>query len=335
MSENHKAQILRRRADRFFLTAIHCCREALISALLLLFALPALSEPPTILLIKSGTAAVYQEVSTSIRTALENHCPECASYQVKTISLEDGPNDQLNAHHSDTVLIVTIGVSAARLITESDQSIPRLYTLIPRTAADSMGLVESAPTASVLYLDQPIRRQLNLVKLITSKNQVLGVLFGPTTAGSRALLESAAGDLGIPLQTDMAEVENEIGPALKNLLDHSDIILALPDPLIYNRNTIFNILLSSYHHRVPLIGFSASYVKAGAMLAVHSTPQQIGMHISEIIQQFIKNAGEYLPDSEYPRYFSIEVNPSVADSLDINLPDADELQQHLKRMEGQ
>lgn len=335
MSANHNTPIPLHRQARCFPSAIGRCREALIATLLLLFALPALSASPVILLVKSGSEVVYQELSASIESALETLCPECANYQVKTINLDDMPVDQLNADNAGIELIVTIGVNAAQLIAKSDISTPRLYTLIPKSAAASMRLDEHAANTSVVYLDQPVRRQLNLVKLITSENQVLGVLFGPTTDSSRMLLEKAARDLAIPLQTESADVENEIGPALKNLLEHSNIILALPDPLIYNRNTIFNILLSSYHHRIPLIGFSASYVKAGAMLAIHSTPQDIGLQIAEIIRQFVTTAGGNLPDSEYPKYFSIEVNQSVAHSLDINLPDAEELKQRLQRMEEQ
>jgi len=226
-------------------------------------------------------------------------------------------------------------VKAARFIARSQLPTPRLYTLIPFSSAASLNLDQASATVSAIYLDQPFLRQLNLIKLLSKNRQVLGIVFGPATAASRARVKQAAEILEIPIRQETVAEEKAVGPALKRLLEESDVLLALPDPLVYNQNTIFNILLSSYHNQVPVVGFSASYVKAGAMLAVYSSPADIGKHITETIRQFVITDGNDLPGVEFPRYFSIEVNKNVVRSLDINLPTATELKQQLERLEAQ
>jgi putative tryptophan/tyrosine transport system substrate-binding protein len=333
---NRRAAAYCRRLAKYLSGTYQRRRGVLLSAFLSLLPLPVLSDTPIVWLLQSGNAAVYQEVSSSIITSLESICQECLTYQFKRANVDDTQVDELlGSDKSSLKLIVSIGVRAAQLVSKSEISVPKLYTLIPKSSASSLKLDKTSKSVSVIYLDQPLSRQLNLVKLISSSNQVLGVLFGPATAALRTVIEGEAKNLNIPTRTESIAEEAEVGPALRRVLDGCDILLALPDPLVYNRNTIFNILLSSYHNQIPVIGFSASYVKAGAMLAVHSTPSDIGMHIAETIRQFVLDGGIYLPDPEFPKYFSVEVNRSVARSLDINLPASMDLKQLLEQMEAQ
>jgi hypothetical protein len=55
-----------------------------------------------------------------------------------------------------------------------------------------------------------------------------------------------------------------------------DALLAVPDPLVFNSQTAANILAAAYRRRIPLIGFSPAYTRAGALVSLYSTPDQIG-----------------------------------------------------------
>lgn len=306
----------------------------LLLLLLILASCPVYSDSPLLLILQSGSAPVYQEVTRSILTSVESICSECRNYRISQANIEDEPLEKLLEPDGDKpILLVTIGVNAARRVAELQSATPRLYTLIPLSTAASLNMDESSASTSAIYLDQPFTRHLNLIKLIGTGKQVVGVLFGPVTQDSSAVLKLAAAELGISIRQETVTEQSQVGPALRRLLEESDLLLALPDPLVYNQNTIFNILLSSYHNQVPVVGFSASYVKAGALLAVYSTPSNIGRQIAETIRQFVTTGSNALPDAAFPRYFSIEVNRNVARSLDIDLPSAIELQKHLEQLE--
>jgi ABC-type uncharacterized transport system substrate-binding protein len=111
--------------------------------------------------------------------------------------------------------------------------------------------------------------------------------------------------------------------ALQSLLLSSDVLLAIPDAEIYNASTIRNILLTTYRNKVPLVGFSPGYVKAGALCAVYSTPQQIAEQSAHMIKAFVD--AHALPAAQYAKQFEVSINEQVARSLGLNIKSAAEV----------
>jgi len=110
------------------------------------------------------------------------------------------------------------------------------------------------------------------------------------------------------------------------------VLLVLPDSAIYNGLTIRNILLATYRSSVPLIGFSSFYVKAGALCAVFSAPEQIAAQVASLIRQFGET--RLLPAAQYPQEFEVMVNERVAHSLGLHIRPAIELGAEIKLSEG-
>jgi ABC-type uncharacterized transport system substrate-binding protein len=71
--------------------------------------------------------------------------------------------------------------------------------------------------------------------------------------------------------------------------------------------------LTTYRARIPLVAFSPAYVKAGAVLAVYSTPAQVARRAVEMLRQW--QSGRGLPSPQNPREFEVVVNERVAASL--------------------
>lgn len=214
-------------------------------------------------------------------------------------------------------LVIAIGSGAFAGLAESALRAPLLATLLPRTAfersAEKAGRF-GRPYSAVL-LDQPIARQLELIRLALPERRRVGVLLGPESTPAAAALRRAAADRGMSLATAEISAASNIFPLLQELLDESDVLLALPDPRVFNGLTIQNILTAAYRHRVPLVGFSPAYVKAGALLSIYSTPAQVGEQAGDIARAVL--AGRPLPPPQAPRDFSVGVNADVARSLGI------------------
>jgi ABC-type uncharacterized transport system substrate-binding protein len=118
--------------------------------------------------------------------------------------------------------------------------------------------------------------------------------------------------------------------ALRGALNNTQALLAVADSTVYNPSTVSNILLTSYRDKIPVMAFSAGYVKAGALLSVHSTAAQTGLQVATMALQFLQN--NTVPASQYPLDFSISVNEYVARSLGLSL-DAKVLTERLRRLE--
>jgi ABC-type uncharacterized transport system substrate-binding protein len=78
------------------------------------------------------------------------------------------------------------------------------------------------------------------------------------------------------------------------------------------------------------MAFSPGYVKAGALLSVHSTATQAGVQMATMALHYLQ--ANALPTSQYPLDFSISVNEYVAHSLGLSL-DAKNLTDRLRRLE--
>jgi ABC-type uncharacterized transport system substrate-binding protein len=142
-----------------------------------------------------------------------------------------------------------------------------------------------------------------------------------------SLIRSAS-RLEMHLHLEKIETTDQIGASLNRLLYKSDVLLAIPDTRIHNQSTVSNILISSYRKRIPLIGFSSAYVKAGALAAVYSSPEDIAFHIRDNIVRVY--SGKKIENSEQnAEYFSILFNSEVARSLDFPAKSVYELENEI------
>ncbi|MCB1859750.1 MAG: hypothetical protein KDI63_15860 [Gammaproteobacteria bacterium] len=309
--------------------------------ILLILLLPLVGlAGPQVLLVKKGGFPVYEEIAAIVSEKLSTGCANsgdaCSSLNVEHATLldESGVADLFAS--PDLRLIVAIGLEPSQLLRDRTLNIPILFTLIPRAAFVEHGLDKVGSMHSALFLNQPIDRQFHLIQLIRPAGRNVGVLLGPKTSALTQSLASASTSTGIPIKIRHIDKDQEIGPALREILDDRQFLLALPDPLIYNRRHIHDILLFSYYNQIPVIGFSAAYVSAGALIAVYSNSVDIGQQIAEMIEEFV-HVGQWsrLPMPAFPKYFRVAVNKEVSRALGFPLAGAEEIAQQLRKMESQ
>jgi putative tryptophan/tyrosine transport system substrate-binding protein len=234
-----------------------------------------------------------------------------------------------------TKLFVAFGSEALASVLGRDLPVPVLAALIPRLGFERV-LRDTArkPVAPVtaLYLDQPFGRQLDLVRLIFPDAKRIGVVWGPESVQQQPLLLDAL------RSRDMQEVSAKVSHSadlfagLKAALDDVSILIAIADPQVFSSGTIANILLSTYRARIPLLGFSPAYARAGAMVSLHSTPAQIGRQAGGLATSLLRRGGIRVP-SQYPTDFTVDVNQQVARSLGVVI-DAATLATQLRRLEA-
>jgi len=250
----------------------------------------------------------------------------------------------LNDGEEPPALIVTVGAAAFDETLGwlagrpgAWERVPVLATLLPRAVYDARAARHAPGIAgqralSAAVLDQPLARQMALLKRALPDRPQVGVLAGPQTRLMLPALEKAATARGFRLVVAPVNAPEEIYPALKAVLESADLILALPEPTVYHSATLQNILLTTYRARVPLVAFSPAYVKAGAVLAVYATPPQVARRAIEMVRGW--QAGRGLPPPQMSREFEVAVNARVAASLGVALDDAALLAEELRRQEG-
>ncbi|MDX9707711.1 MAG: hypothetical protein RBT86_09045, partial [Azospira sp.] len=134
-----------------------------------------------------------------------------------------------------------------------------------------------------------------------------------------AALQRAAARLSIELTMETVATEAEVMPALARLLPKVDGLLAVPDSVVYRRDSVRGILLTTYRHQKPLIAFSQSYVSAGATAAVFSTPALSALQVAELVRA-LPPGRVSLPPPSPAAYPAIAINRQVARSLGLEPP---------------
>jgi ABC-type uncharacterized transport system substrate-binding protein len=232
-----------------------------------------------------------------------------------------------------STLVIAAGTASCLQLLKQESSRPVLCTLTPRLAImDALAAYPGPATA--LFLDQPLERQLRLIKHALPDARTLGFVAGPVSKRQLPELTQATTTHGWKLASVNHTADDNIVATLRPLLGKTDVLLAVPDPEVYRKENIYYLLLALYRKNIPLFGFSSAYVDAGALAAVFSTPEQIAQQTVELAARWLKDPQHAAPTPEYPRYFTVRVNRGVANSLQLAVPDEQRLQRHLKANES-
>lgn len=303
----------------YFFVIRHICT----GLLALIFLPPAFSYAAALKLtvVLSEEGGAYREYSNALGTRLAN----------KNVSLKVIDADQ---PLPDSDLVIAAGMKAALNVAQARPA-AMLAVLIPKQGYDKLQhdfplqLKAGASAYSAIYLDQPIKRQLDLIAAVLPGANSVAVLYAAPPKELNILrMMAAARKLDFNERSvSSAAGSSGLHAALQELLSSSDVLLALPDAGIYNTSTIRNILLATYRNKVPLVGFSPGYVKAGALCAVYSTPAQIALQSLAIIQEYAET--RILPAAQYAKEFEVSVNEQVARSLGLNIRSAAQLRSEM------
>lgn len=231
-------------------------------------------------------------------------------------------------------LIIAVGSRSSKAWLDSDNNTPMLSLLIPENLALGFALLypEKKQWHSLL-IDQPIERHFHLISALLGEQTDTGLILGKLNETLQTDYQKAANNTGHSLQIKKIQQTEQLTEAIKFLSQRSDVLLMSADPEIYNKNTIRSILLSSYRHRLPVIGFSKSLAHAGAIAAIYSEPEQISQQAVKISLQILR--GEVTEKAYSPDSFSVSVNYQVARSLGYRFSDEDTIVQLVKAYEKQ
>jgi len=287
----------------------------------------AQTHPPRheILLLLSGDGRPYQELALALEASLgpsERRRLRLRIQEVKHLSAP--PQGEL---------VITAGLRALQRALEQSDGPPVLATLIPRSSY-RRAIAGSPRNTSALYIDQPPGRYLQLLKAVLPNARRVAFMTSPQNAPLERRLRHVAARLGLRLETARIESAKDLPRAIRRLFPDNDALLALADPTVYNRYTLKNILLASYRHSLPVIAYSRSFVRAGALAAVYTTPSQLGLQLAELLSQWLVDPSE-LPAPRHPDYFLVEVNRPLAQSLGLSLPHDAVLMDRLTRFPGE
>lgn len=287
--------------------------QSLLCALLCLLALAPIScgaESLKVVVLLSDNSAPYQ----SFVNTLNKNLP--TSVQVTVLEHPE----QLPSEVQQSELILAVGMKATE-IAAAQTSIPVLAVMVPQAKYEEMlaqpSLKKSIRSISAIYINQPWNRQLDFLSAALPKRQKIGLLYSPSTRMAVSRLSQDIVNRGASHNAQQIRSTDELFSQLEAVLEKSDVLMAIPDNMIYSAGNAQNILMTSFNHEVPVVGLSQAYVNAGALCAIFSKPEQMAEQASVVVVAFARTG--ILPEPQYPDQFTIAVNQRVARSLAIEI----------------
>lgn len=288
---------------------------------LLLHSMPA-TAVDTILVIRDNHNDVAEEI---VQTFTQQFGSKSINVDVLDLSSQTLPDNNVMKTY---LAIVTIGTRAAEMVFNSNPPVRSLSLLVTRQSWILLNQQPASHPRSVILLDQPVSRQLLLIRELFGNDNNTGVLLGPYSVVLESEIIEAAKQQQQKITIKTIRDADELIPALTSLSDSVDLLLAEPDPIVYNKRSIQGILLLTYRSKTPVIGFSQAYSRAGAMVSLYSSTEDFTRQAIEIILDSSAVQRVY-----YPKYFSITFNQQVARTLGITPPDENQLIERIRQKE--
>lgn len=285
------------------------------------------TAPQRVLILHQQATGFTQQLIKQLQDDLsrQNIHVDSALHSPQTARQEELANYQL---------IIAVGSRTSKALLDSVHDNAILSLLIAENLALNFEKLYPQKTNwHSLLLDHPLERYFYLIDALLGKHTNTGLILGELSETLQAEYQQAARNSGHSLQIENIQHTEQLAETIKNLSYRSDVLLMSADPGIYNSSTIRSILLSSYRHRLPVIGFSKNLTHAGAIAAIYSEPEQISQQAVTIIRQILR--GQATEKYYSPSDFSVSLNLQVARSLGYRFSDEDTIVQLIKAYEKQ
>ena len=221
-------------------------------------------------------------------------------------------------------VIIVVGVKAARVLAKQPIVSARvLYAMVPERSYEWLArqqMLLAATDRRVLFLDQPPERYLALCEAVLPQNSKVGVLFSDVTEVDVDALARLARSSPIDIDLQRVAAPSKMVAVLRQTLRRDDALLVLPDRSLYNSKTAKAVLLNAFRAGRPLLSYSRSFVRAGALAAVVSGPREMGRQAGELLNCMLADCDRGEATEYWPRYFSVAVNRTIAQRLGVEVP---------------
>jgi len=263
-----------------------------------LTSVPAMgTERQTIAIINSQDAIPSRQTISSFESSIG----QFDSYiDVILLGTDFSPLEQ---SHAD--LVFALGAKAVTHTSKIKTTAPILATMIQTPER-----LDPSKRNYALLLARSPKSQLEWHQRILPQAKRVGLLFDPNInqlwvdEAKRVAASLELEIIAVPVNSPM-----EIPAALKVLGRNADSILGIADATVYSNKTVRSVLLFSFRNRIPLVGLSKAWAKAGALYALDWNYAKLGQQAGTLAIRLLNEnqtppvSPTIVPLSQTPIYF--------------------------------
>ena len=263
------------------------------------------SQPAALVVYDSGVEA-FGEAVDGLKAVLAPEGIEIVDVRSATAAAELG---RILGHREARVAIA-VGSESLTAVRAQNTGVPVIATMILRPP-------EPESLRGHVDLEVPLGMWLTQVKSLLPERRRIGIIRSRAHASQIAsALEAAARQQGYTAVVMDCDGPANLLQTLGALRGRVDLVLCLPDADLYNSVTIRPLILASIEQRLPIVGFSPAFVRAGAVAGVYPDYHEIGRQTGELAGRILR--GDEGSREESPRKVNAAVNQRVAHLLGID-----------------
>jgi putative tryptophan/tyrosine transport system substrate-binding protein len=293
---------------------------AFLTALVCAMGVPGAPKAPAgrVAVLISQDAEPYQEALAGIRQYVEKQ-KDGVAIDVFALGGDAARAAEAlgRARQAGASLIFTLGSVATQSAVRQAPDTPIVACMI-LTQAD-LGKVGNA---TAVVLEFPPETEFRWLKRMLPGAKNVGVVYNPAENQARVDEATAtAASVGLTLHARPVASPREIPQALESLASEVDVLWGLADSMVLNTQTAQSVLLFSLRNKIPFVGLSQPWAKAGALYALDRDYRDIGLQCAEVGYKILQgNEPRAIPPSP-PRKVVYSVNVRTANLLKLSLTD--------------
>ena len=274
------------------------------------------AEESRIVILTSSRAAPYEEALAGFQQALRQQGVR-ATFEVHSLEGETHRVAQVlqDVKQGGRALLLTLGTAATQRARQDITTVPIIAGLV--LSADEF---KGAPNMSGVTLDFPVTLQLEWLRRFLPTAKTIGVIYNPKENQQRIEAASrVAYELGLKLESQQVSDTRELPTTLETLAKKIDVLWSVVDELVLTPQTAKHILLFSFQNRIPFVGLSTAWVKAGAVYALDWDYTDLGMQCGEMALKVLRGTPINALPPMVPRKVVYALNQKTARHMKIEI----------------
>lgn len=274
-------------------------RRTLSTLLVCALATHLFSQSDRVTVVYTSEAEPYTEAVDGLRGSV-------GKITLATVDLRS-PNAEAELRSSldNNRLVITVGKEALERVSARSLAVPLVAIMIMRSEQERIRKISAA-----VHLDIPVSDVLAELKTMFPRKTRVAMVRNPLQPGQVDTSVVARGrQQGFAVRVIDSSNPEQLLRAVRSLNGQVDFIVCQPDSNLYNSATVKPLILASLESHLLIVGFSASFVRAGAAVGVYPDFRDIGAQAGEIAQRQL--AGQSIADMQGPRRLTVAVNQRV------------------------
>ncbi|MEW6001515.1 MAG: ABC transporter substrate-binding protein [Nitrospirota bacterium] len=264
-----------------------------------------------IALIKSTSIKPYDEAIRGFKSVCK------ANVREFTISDLNGTELLKEVRKIRPVLIFAVGMDALSRM-KRIKDIPIIYAMV----SNPMSMLSGEKNITGIGMNISAEKQLTALLEVSPDIKRIGLIYDPRkTAHLVDEAQSAASSSGIEIVSRKVYSSKEVPSAIKDMKGKIDAFWMLPDITVITQETIEYLLLFSFENSIPILTFSAKYVKIGALMALQIDTMDVGQQAGEMANRIISGTNVGNIPMSLPRKAILSLNLITAKRLGISVDD--------------